>query len=311
MTFWKTAGLTTALVAAGAVGAAFAPTAHAQVRAVKPRPAVAPPPAQQSGVVQFMRSGGSEIGVTIRDVSDEDAKGAKAVTRGAVITAVTEGGPAETAGFKPGDVVTDFDGERIRSARQLARVVEETPVGRRVEAAVVRDGQRTTLNVQTRAGRSGGVRLLGELAPQLRELERSFKLDMPSIPAPPVPPVGPAPPAPEVPDVWQFFGRSRTRLGIAVDDLSDQLAGYFGTKAGVLVSSVSDDSVAARAGLKAGDVITSFDNEPVTSASDLRGRIQRLDDGAEFTIGVMRDKKPTTLKGKVPPRAARVRTYIS
>ena len=62
---------------------------------------------------------------------------------------------------------------------------------------------------------------------------------------------------------------------------------------------------------QAGDVITSVNGEPVTSASELRRRIQRLDEGAEFTIGVLRDKKPMTLKGKLEPRAERVRTYIS
>ncbi len=308
MTFWKTAALTAALVAAGAAGAAFAPTAHGQAQTAQRKVAVAP--AQQSSMVQFMRGGGSEIGVTIRDLSDEETKGVKALTRGAVITRVTEGGPAEAAGLKNADVVTGFDGERIRGARQFARVVEETPIGQRVQMDVMRDGQRMTLTVQTRAGR-GGVRLLSDLAPRMREFERNFRLDLPSIPAPPAAPVPPTPPTPVIPDIEQFFSRSTTRLGITLDDLSSQLAGYFGTKQGVLVSSVADNSVAAKAGLKAGDVITSFNNEPVTSASGLRRRIQRLDDGAEFTIGVMRDKKAMTLKGKVEPRAERVRTYIS
>ena len=70
------------------------------------------------------------------------------------------------------------------------------------------------------------------------------------------------------------------------------------TKDGVLVTSVADDSAAAKAGIKAGDVITSFNGTDVTTPADLRRRIQRLADGDEFTVGVMRDKKPLTLKGK-------------
>jgi serine protease Do len=304
MTFWRTAVLTSAVVAAGTAGAASAPQAQGQVHVV---------PAQHSTVMDMLRNG-SEIGVTIRDLSEENTKQAKPATRGgALITSVTEGGPAATAGIKQGDIITEFDGERIRGARQFARVVEETPAGRRVETAVLRDGQRVTLTVQPREGRAG-YRLLSDVGPRMRELERNFRFD---IPVPPAPPVAPAPPAlpsrPVIPDIeqFQYFSRSANRLGITVDELSSQLAEYFGTKDGVLVTAVTDDSVAAKAGLKAGDVITSFNNEPVTSASELRRRIQRLDEGGEFTIGVVRDKKTLTMKGKLEPRPERVRTYIS
>ncbi len=115
----------------------------------------------------------------------------------------------------------------------------------------------------------------------------------PAAPAPPKPPAFPA-----FPDFDTFIYRSSNSLGITVGDLSDQLAQYFGTKDGVLVSSVTDNSAAAKAGIKAGDVITSFNGTEVTSPSDLRRRIQGLQDGDEFTVGIIRDKKPTTVKGK-------------
>jgi serine protease DegQ len=92
--------------------------------------------------------------------------------------------------------------------------------------------------------------------------------------------------------------------------LSQQLAEYFGTKDGVLVTSVADDSAASKAGIKAGDVITSFNGSGVTAPSDLRRRIQQLQDGDEFTIGVIRDKKGVTLKGKAERTRPR-RTYRS
>ena len=76
--------------------------------------------------------------------------------------------------------------------------------------------------------------------------------------------------------MWNFdelVGRSTNRLGISVSTLSPQLAEYFGTKEGVLVSSVTDDSAAAKAGLKAGDVITSFNGTVVNDPSDVRRRV--------------------------------------
>jgi S1-C subfamily serine protease len=50
--------------------------------------------------------------------------------------------------------------------------------------------------------------------------------------------------------------------------------------------------------LKAGDVITTFNGSTVSNPSDLRRRTQRLENGDEFTIGIVRDRKSQTLKGK-------------
>jgi serine protease Do len=79
------------------------------------------------------------------------------------------------------------------------------------------------------------------------------------------------------------------------------------------VTTVRDNSNASKAGVKAGDVITSLNGGMVTSASDLRRRAQRLEGGDEFTLAIVRDKKPMTLKGKVEPlqpRRSSVRTVV-
>jgi S1-C subfamily serine protease len=105
-----------------------------------------------------------------------------------------------------------------------------------------------------------------------------------------------------------FIWRGSTGLGITTNELSPQLAEYFGAKDGVLVTSVTADSAAAKAGLKAGDVVTSFNGTTIESASELRRGIQRLRDGDAFTIEVLRDRKAMTLKGKIEPREERRRT---
>jgi S1-C subfamily serine protease len=104
-----------------------------------------------------------------------------------------------------------------------------------------------------------------------------------------------------------------SQLGITVDTLSPQLAEYFGTKEGVLVTSVNDNSAANKAGLKAGDVITSLNGGSVNAPADLRRRAQRLEGGDEFTLSVVRDRKPLSLKGKVEapqPRRLMNRTIL-
>jgi S1-C subfamily serine protease len=282
------AAMAAALLAAAGFWAALAPAAHGQTKIVR----------TQSPKVEIFR-GGSRIGVSIRDLEESDKSTAKGTTSGVVIEEVATDSPAEKAGIRKGDVMVEFDGERVRSARQLTRLVQETPSGRSVPATLLREGQRTTVNVTP--NETGQFSFDGLGLDNLGNYSFSIA---PRIAAP-VPPAPPKPPA-----IWRYDGLLDrvSRLGATVDTLSPQLAEYFGTKAGVLVTSVYDNSVAARAGLKAGDVITSFNGSQVDEPADVRRRIQDLEDGVEFTIGVMRDRKPATLKGKAEPTQPR-RTF--
>ena len=305
MNAWKMAAVAAALLVASGAGAAFLPPVHGQspTRAVAPR------------ALEILGGRGSQIGVTIRDVEDSDAKTGKLTAPGGVvIEEVAEDSPASRAGMKKGDIVVEFDGERVRSVRQFTRLVQETPVGRKAQAAVVRDGQRINVTVEPRE--SNGLNVFGDLegARVLRDFGRDFSFDIPAAPPRPARPATPAPPAPPAaqafPDIETFVWRTGNGLGITVGDLSDQLAAYFGVKDGALVTSIAESSAASKAGIKAGDIITSFNGSDVEGPSDLRRRIQRLQDGDEFTVGVVRDKKSLTLKGKAETTRSR-RTYRS
>jgi serine protease Do len=92
------------------------------------------------------------------------------------------------------------------------------------------------------------------------------------------------------------------RLGIGISDLTPQLGEYFGTKDGILVTSVEADTPAAKAGLKAGDVITSINGKPVADPGQLIESVQSASDGAELTIGYLRDHKAGTAKATLAPR---------
>lgn len=289
------------VVLTGALAAATVMTAGAGDQADVKRAQVSP----------FGVAGGGRLGIAIRDVEDDDLKTARlTAAAGAVVDEVTEGSAAEKAGIRKGDVIVEFDGERVRSARQLSRIVRETADGRKVPAIVVRDGQRVTLTVEPQegSGLQGTLRDLEDWGRDVEDWGRNFKLQVPA--RPPVPSRGRA----VAPSPWrvdEFFTASSGRLGLTVDTLSPQLADYFGTKQGVLVTSVTDNSAAAKAGIRAGDVITGVNGSSIDDPADLRRRLQALGDGAEFTIAVVRDKKPQTLKGKFEPRVVRKRTYRS
>jgi serine protease Do len=293
MNFWHKTTLSAALAGAVGLGAAVAPTVSGQsrVRVVEPAD------------VQVFSAGGGRLGVTISDVDAADSKAA----RGVRIDDVEEGSPAEKAGFQKGDVVTEFDGERVRSVRQFTRLVSETPQGQEVSAIVSRNGQRSTLTVTPRDSSTYSF-LTGENRRAFEALQdRVYVLP---TPAPPRPPSAPrAPRAPEPPAIERFF-YSGTTLGVTTNSLSDQLQEYFGTKGGLLVTSVTEGSAAAAAGVKAGDVIVSLNGEPVDDPFELRREIQRLDPGAEFTLEIARERKTMTLKGKMEERSASRRRTI-
>ena len=245
---------------------------------------------------------GAYIGVTVHDADGTDAKEPKT---GVVIEAVTPDSPADKAGMKVGDAITEFDGERVRSTLQFSRLVRETPAGHSAQVVLSRAGQRVAVTVTPSRSAFGD-----DFSMRLLETPR-VRLAVPPTPPPaPAAPRAPRPPAFDSPGFpMELFGRIRTgRLGITTEDLDTQLAEYFGVKDGVLVKSVAADSAASKAGLKAGDVITALNGRHVYDTSDISRALDRVESNGEFTVEVTRDRKAVTLKGKLEERETRSRT---
>lgn len=269
--------------------------------------------------------GGPQIGVQIRDVADDEVSKLKLPAAGGVVVeSVSSGTPAEKAGVKAGDIITEFDGERIRSVAHLTRLVRESAEGRAVKMMVWRDGKRMDLTVTPAATGSALWASRGEDSAKLQEqyqkrldevmpklerelprLRREYRFDtLPEGRSFRFVPRG------ESGDTFSLLlSPGQGRLGIGVEDLTEQLATYFGTKDGVLVRSVDDGSPAAKAGIKAGDVITSVNGETVNDVDDLLSRLAKAEDGAEVTIGLVRDRKPLSLKARLEARKPVTRRF--
>jgi serine protease Do len=249
--------------------------------------------------VQTRLFGGPHIGVAVRDADAADLRRANLPeVTGAVVDEVRTDSPAADAGLRAGDVITRFDGERVRSARHFDRLVAETPAGRSVEMTAVRAGETMTLSVAPepapglaeieplRALRFGPHVNFDDLQ-ALRHLPETLSRSLPDFEF-------------HTETVPGMVLRSRGRLGVGVQDLTDQLGEYFGTPAGVLVTSVDDDTPASAAGLRAGDVITKIDDRPVRSANDLRRQLS--DASGETTITLVRDKREQTVTATLDAR---------
>jgi serine protease Do len=229
---------------------------------------------------------GSQIGVMVRDT--------EGAASGVEIDAVEDGSAAAKAGVKRGDVVVDFDGERVRSARQLTRLVQETPSGRAVKMTLLRGNARQTVDITPESGTAMAWNF--DFGPEMeRDIERGVRRglrNLPDLSGLPGPMFD-----------FRFDGLpgmpGRGRLGVDVQPLSEQLADYFGvTGGGVLVSSVAKESPAEKAGVHAGDVITTVNGSVVRTGEELVQALNRRDDDT-VTLGVTRDRKALSLKATI------------
>ncbi|HEX2726212.1 MAG TPA: trypsin-like peptidase domain-containing protein, partial [Beijerinckiaceae bacterium] len=193
---------------------------------------------------QFGETRRGWLGVRIQNVDDATAEAlGLGSARGALIAGIDDKGPAKPAGLEVGDVIVKFDGQEIKSSRDLPRVVAATPVGKAVDVAIMRKGKEQTKSVT-----------LG----RLEDNERQASLNQPPV---------------EVPSA------TRRALGLELSGITDELRRRFSIKdtvKGVVVTRVDPNSVAADKRIQAGEVIVEVGQEPVASPADVTRRVETL-----------------------------------
>lgn len=236
---------------------------------------------------------GSYLGVEMEDVTASNMATYKlGAERGVIVRSVEKGSPAEAASLQENDVILEYGGTPVFSAAQFSRMVRETPVGRKVDLVVSRDGKRLNLSAKTGERKGGSVRvgrgfnvLPGERGWQGYRFEgpddRIFNFQLPGGPG----------------NAFFFPGvQGKPRLGVEVQALTPQMADFLGVsgKKGVLVASVSDNSPASGK-LKAGDVILRADDKAIEDPGDLTGVLTKKESGAKVDLRIVRDKKELTV----------------
>ncbi|HHN66010.1 MAG TPA: DegQ family serine endoprotease [Nitrospirae bacterium] len=88
------------------------------------------------------------LGVTIQNITPEIAKhlGIKA-NKGALVTDVVKGSPADSAGLKRGDLIVEYNGNPVNNTTELRNMVAQTRPGKIVELKIIRDGREITMTV--------------------------------------------------------------------------------------------------------------------------------------------------------------------
>ncbi len=266
--------IATICLAAGLI----APAASAQT---------APPAVPRPRSIQIVTPASTPyLGIMAVDITSDRAKALKLnEERGVEITHVDTESAAAKAGLKEGDVVLEYNGQRVEGWEQLRRLVSETPINREVKIGIWRNGAAQTLTATVgsrKDARSNGEPMVipggGNGFP--------FKIE---------PPMPPFPPSIEIPE-FRTFAQNRT-IGIFGEPLGqeEQLAEFFGVKSGILIRSVMKGSAAEKAGIKAGDVLTKIDDTAVSSPSEISSALRGAGSKRTFTVTVVRNKKEMAL----------------
>jgi serine protease Do len=209
---------------------------------------------------------GSFLGVGIQEIDSDRAKQLKVPGAGGVeVTRIAPDSPAEKAGIRTGDVVTEYNGERVEGMDQFSRLVRETPAGREVKIGIVRNGAPQTLTAKIVSRPA----ISGQLIPA--PVQEPFEFRFPDMPQ------------------SRMTWRSAL-LGIEAEALEGQLADFFGVKEGVLVRAVAGGSAAERAGIKTGDVIVRVNDAKVATPAEISAHLRGLR-GRPVSIVVVRDRK--------------------
>ena len=99
-------------------------------------------------LIEFGETKRGWLGVRIQDVTKEIAEVEKLdKPRGALVASVAENSPSDKAGVKAGDIILEFNGEKISEMKQLPIIVARTEVGKKVIVKIWRNKKEITKEI--------------------------------------------------------------------------------------------------------------------------------------------------------------------
>ena len=174
------------------------------------------------------------LGVQIQNISEDLAKSMKLQdSKGALISDVSSGSPAEKAGLKPGDVVVGVDGRGVEDSNDLSRYIASRAPATTVKLRVLRDGGEKPFAVTL-----GTFPEEGEAQQAESEGRARLGMSLRNL----------------TPDMAERLELPRTAKGVVVMD-------------------VEAGSAAEDAGLQRGDVVVSVNGNPVTDVDGFEAQL--------------------------------------
>ena len=174
------------------------------------------------------------LGVTIQEMTPEIAqKFGLEKSRGALVSDVTKGSPAEKAGILRGDIVIEFNRKEVKDVASLRNMVSQSKVGSDVLIKILRSGKEYTVRL-----------VVAELPREVAEVAPD-----------------------QMPDDSEMGAFS----GLTVMGLTKEIARQLGLskdERGVVVVKVEPATPADEAGIKKGDIIKEIDRKQISNLED-------------------------------------------
>jgi serine protease Do len=189
------------------------------------------------------------LGVAIQDVNQDMAEyyGLEG-QKGVLVADVFKGDPAEKAGIRPKDVITEVNGKTVETSRELTGMIADIPVGDTARVKVIRDGKPKTFRVKI--AKRNDARVASRREPGQRE--EAFGIQVTAI----------------TDEIAQRFNITET--------------------SGVIVSDVERGSAGDQAGIRIGDIIKEINHQVIESVSDYDEAIKRADPDETLNLFVWR-----------------------
>lgn len=204
------------------------------------------------------------LGVLVQQITPDIAEGlGLSEPKGALVSDVTPGSPADKVGIKRQDIITEFNGQKINDMQELPRLVAATPPGTEVTLKFVRNGKAQIAKLK-----------LGELPEEVaksggggQQVEHNLGLV-----------------------VQEINPQMQRHLGIQDSQ-------------GVIITKVESGSIAEEAGLRPGDIILEINKKQVKNLDDYRKTIDSVKLGQTALLLVKRDKNTLYIALKVEGNA--------
>ncbi len=197
------------------------------------------------------------IGVQIQSVTEEIALSLGLdKARGALVSRVTEAGPAIGAGIESSDIILTFDGKPIDKMPELPRVVAETAIDKTVDVVLWRKGQQKNVKLKVAELRDDNEKPVASLEKPAPAKEEVVKTELKD-------------------------------LGVTVVEISDATREKYTIPEavrGLVVIEVDEFSDAALKGIRPGDVIDEMQQTQIGTVADADAAIKRAKEGSRAMV---------------------------
>lgn len=194
--------------------------------------------------------------------------------KGALVKEVSKGSAAEKAGIQTEDIITAINGVAIQSAEDLSKEVGKYQPDETIQISYLRNGKSEKTSATLTKNQPRSIRMYRFKGPNDRSLDEKIQLFPP--------------------DMDMLPGVRRLQLGVSIQELE--------SGKGVKITSITENSPAARAGLKKDDILLSANGNAIADVNDVRKLLGNSKEGDKWKIEFERAGKKSNTEVVFPKK---------